>query len=103
MSYSHTIPFRPVPIYPFQASKDYRGHREDLEMIDDILIRSKLDDFMLQRVLERRKKEMPDDKDYQRGLDPMVKFTRTAFRVNILKTYYNLEAVRKMAIRLATR
>ena len=100
MSYSHIIPFRPVPISPFRASKDYRDHREDLEMIDDILIRSGLDDFMLQRVLERRQQEVPDSKDYQRGLEAFIKFTRTAFRVNILKTYYNLESVRKMAIRL---
>ncbi len=100
MPYSHAIPFRPVPIYPFQACKDYRGHREELEMIDDVLIRTELDDFMLQRVLERRQKKMPEDKGYQRGLEALSNFVRTAFRVNILKTYYHLEAVRKMAIRL---
>lgn len=100
MSYSHTLPFRPVPIYPFQACKDYRDHREDLETIDDILIRSGLDEFMLQRVLQRRQNEAPDDKTYQRGLEAYIKYVRTSIRANILRTYYQLESVRKMAIRL---
>lgn len=100
MSYSHTLPFRPVPIYPFQACKDYRDHREDLETIDDVLIRSELDEFMLQRVLERRRNEAPDDESYERGLEAFINHVRSSFRVNILKTYYHQEAVRKMAIRL---
>lgn len=100
MSYSHSIPFRPVPFYPFNACKDYRDHRAELETIDDVLIRSGLDDFMLQRVLDRRRDEAIDEKEYERGLEAHINYVRSSFRVNILRTYYKLESVRKMAIRL---
>jgi len=100
MSYSHFLPFRPVPFFPFNACKDYRDHREDLETIDDIIIRSGLDDFMLQRVLDRRRDAASDNKEHERGLEAHIRHVRTSFRVNILRTYYHLESVRKMAIRL---
>jgi hypothetical protein len=100
MSYSHILPFRPVPFYPFRACQDYRDHRADLETIDDVLIRSGLDDFMLQRVLDRRRNETPEQKAYERGLEARINYVRSSFRVNILRAYYNQEAVRKMAIRL---
>jgi len=101
-TYSHIIPFRPVPNYPSKPCKHYLEHREELETIDDILIKSGLDEFMLQQALKRRRKSAKDEKAYLRGLERFVARARTSFRVSILRSLNQLESVRKMEISLGS-
>lgn len=99
---SHIIAFRPVPNYPFNACKHYREHRQELETMDDILIRSGLDEFMLQQALKRRREQSQDEKSYLRGLDAYIDHARSSFRISILRASNNLESVRKMEISLGS-
>ncbi len=101
-TYSHTIPFRPVPNHPINACKHYREHRLELETMDDILSKSGLDEFMLQQALKRRRAESEDEKSYLRGLDSFVSHVRMSFRVSILRALNQLESVRKMEISLGS-
>jgi len=101
-TYSHTIPFRPVPTYPSNPCKHYLEHREELEMIDDILIRSGLDEFMLTQVLQRRRDNASDEKSYLSGIEKSIQYTRSAFRLSILRAHSNLSSVRKMEISLGS-
>ena len=101
-TYSHTIPFRPVPIYPINACKHYREHRLELETIDDILSKSGLDEFMLQQALNRRREQAEDEESYLRGIDQFVAHVRMSFRVSILRALNQLESVRKMEISLGS-
>ena len=101
-TYSHTVPFRPVPNHPDNAPKHYREHREELEAMDDILSRSGLDDFMLEQALKRRRKQSTDEKSYCRGLDAFVARARSSFRISILRALNELQSVRKMEISLGS-
>ena len=101
-TYSHITPFRPVPNFPFKPCKHYREHREELEVMDDILSRSGLDEFMLQQALKRRRESAEDEKAYLRGLDRFVDGVRMSFRISILRALNQLESVRKMEISLGS-
>ena len=101
-TYSHQIPFRPVPISPSKPNKHYREYREELETIDDILTRSGLDVFMIDLALKRRKLQAKDERAYCRGLDAFIDHARTCFRTTILRALTQLESVRKMEISLSS-
>lgn len=101
-TYSQTIPFRPVPIYPFKPKKHYLEHRLELETIDDILSRSGLDDFMVHQALKRRKKESADEKSYLRGIESFADHVRSSFRISILRALNQSQSVRKMEISLGS-
>ena len=100
-STSFNLPFRPVPIFPLQANQNYTQFRQKLETIDDILKKSNLDEFMIQKALEIRKTQKSDPTTYQRGLETFIKQARTAFRVCILRSLKGCAAVRSLEISLA--
>lgn len=101
-TYSHTISFRPAPIYPWKPNKHYLEHRRELETIDDILIRSGLDDFMIEQALKRRKEESEDEKSYSRGIESFINHARISFRIPILRALNQSASVRKMEISLGS-
>jgi len=101
-TYSHIIPFRPVPIHPFKPSKHYREYRKELETIDDILSCSGLDEFMLQQALNRRKEQAEDEKAYLWGIEGFIAHVRSAFRISILRASSQLRSVRAMEISLGS-
>ena len=101
-TYSHIIPFRPVPNYPIKPCKHYREHRRELETMDDILTRSGLDDFMLHQALKRRREQSEDEKSYSRGLEAFIAYARMSFRVSILRALTQLKSVREMEISLGS-
>lgn len=101
-TYSHSIPFRPVPNQPFKPCKHYREYREELETTDDILSRSGLDTFMLEQALNRRKEQSKDEKAYLRGLGGYIDYVRSAFRISILRASSQLRSVRDMEISLGS-
>jgi ferritin-like protein len=98
----HTIPFRPVPIFPINACKHYRDDRLELETIDDILIRSGLDDFMLNQALKHRAQVKTDDKSFHKGLEKFIQYARSSFRIPILQALSNQKSVREMEISLGS-
>ena len=100
-STSYNLPFRPIPIIPFQPNQNYTQFRQQLETIDDILQKSNLDEFMIQQALKMRKEHKPDPTAYQRGLETFIKQARTAFRVCILRSLKGCAAVRSLEISLA--
>jgi len=100
-SYCHTLPFRPVPIYPQRPCKNYRDYRSEIETIDDILQRSGLDDFMLEEALKVRfEVETQEDKN-SHASEAFTRHCRSAFRISILRALKGAAPVRGLEITLA--
>jgi len=95
-----SVPFRPAP-FVINPSKNYRSHRTELELIDELITRSGLDGLVLKAVVEERRKKTPDGQDPERGLEHFIRHARTGFRVGILRAHLGTSAVRTLEIQLA--
>jgi len=95
-----SVPFRPAP-FVINPSKNYRSHRTELELIDELITRSGLDGLVLKAVVEERRKNTPDGQDPERGLEHFIRHARTGFRVGILRAHLGTSAVRTLEIQLA--
>lgn len=98
--FCYSVPFRPAP-FVINPAKNYREHRIELELIDDLLTRSGLDELVLKAVLEERRKNTPEGQDPDRGLEHFIAHVRTGFRVGILRAHLGTTAVRELEIKLA--
>ena len=96
----YTVPFRPVP-FVINPAKNYRDHRTEIELIDDLLTRSGLDDLVLKAVIEERRRNTPEGQDPDRGLEHFITHVRTGFRVGLLRAHLGTTAVRELEIKLA--
>jgi hypothetical protein len=97
---SYTVPFRPAP-FVINPAKNYRNHRIELEFIDELITRSGLDDLVIRAVVDERRKNTPEGKDPDRGLQHFISHVRTGFRAGLLRAHLGTTAVRDLEIRLA--
>lgn len=95
------MPLRPVPILPRKPCAIYLNYRRELEGIDHILHHSDLDHFVLDEALKRRRQLAEDDKAFHRGLDKFISYTRSAFRIGILRAHKGGASVRNLEVTLA--
>ena len=98
--YSFQIDFRPAPIRVY-GCKHYREHRETLETIDDILIRSGLDQIMIGLALKKRRDTIPEQQDRRSDLNKFISHTLTAWRVRILLPLLKATSLREVEKDLA--
>jgi hypothetical protein len=97
---SYTVPFRPVP-FVINPAKNDRNHRIELEFVDELITRSGLDDLVIRAVVDERRKNTPEGKDPDRGLQHFISHVRTGFRAGLLPAHLGTTAVRDLEIRLA--
>src|SRR6056297_832828 len=86
---------------PKRPGANYLDFRRELEAIDEILLRSGLDDFVLEEALNERRQEASDDKAFHRSLPKFINYTRSAFRISILRAHKGAASVRDLEITLA--
>ena len=92
--------FRPALI-PVVSCANYARYREQLETIDDILVRSGLDDIMVGLALEKRRRKIPESEDRQSDLNRFLRHSLTAWRVRLLIPLLDSSAVRDVEKSLA--
>lgn len=86
---------------PTRPAANYLAYRTELETIDEILRTGGLDEFILNQALARRREEAKDQDAYQRGLASFIRYTRSAFRIGILRARKGSVSVRDLEITLA--
>ena len=92
--------FRPAPI-PVVSCANYARYREELEAIDDILVRSGLDDIMVSLALEKRRQSIPEQEERLCDLNRFMRHSLVAWRVRLLIPLLDSSAVRDVEKSLA--
>jgi len=98
--YSFQTDFRPA-LLPVKACRDYRRLREQLQTIDDLLLRSGLDQIMIGLALKERRKDISEEDDRLCDLNKFLKHSLIAWRTRLLIPFLDSSAPRKVAKKLA--
>jgi len=86
---------------PVTPAANYVAYRIELEVIDELLQSSGLDGIVLDAALETRRSKAKDEDEFNRGLAPFIRHTRSAFRIGILRAHKGCASVRDLEITLA--
>ena len=86
---------------PFRPAANYLAYRTELEVMDEILQHSGLDDIILDHALAERREKAENQTAFQRGLAAFIRHTRRAFRISILRAHKGCTSVRNLEITLA--
>jgi len=92
--------FRPA-LVPVVSCANYARYREELETIDDILVRSGLDDIMVGLALEKRRRSIPEQEDRLCDSNRFLRHSLVAWRVRLLVPLLDSSAVRDVEKSLA--
>ncbi|MCF6312135.1 MAG: hypothetical protein L3J39_06765 [Verrucomicrobiales bacterium] len=98
--YSFQTDFRPE-LLPVKGCVDYRRLHEQLQTIDDLLLRSGLDQIMISLALEERRKKISEADDRLCDLNKFLKHALIAWRTRLLIPFLDSSAPRKVAKKLA--
>lgn len=98
--YSFQTDFRPA-LLPVKGCINYRRHRELLETIDDLLIRSGLDQIMVGLALEEHRKTISEADERLCDLNKFLRHAHAAWRVRLLIPFLDSSAPRKVEKNLA--
>jgi len=86
---------------PVNACANYARYREELETIDDILLRSELDGIMVGLALQKRRENIPEDQERLCDLNRFLRHSLVAWRVRLLVPLLDSKAVRDVEKSLA--